>query len=41
MSILWAALLLREHIGWPTPLGGVAVIGCAALAVRTRRRRAG
>lgn len=36
MSIAWAALLLHEQIGWPTALGGVAVILCAALAVRTR-----
>ncbi|WP_311259873.1 DMT family transporter [Microbacterium sp. WCS2018Hpa-9] len=36
MSIAWAALLLHEHIGWPTALGGIAVILCAALAVRTR-----
>ncbi|SEC28842.1 EamA-like transporter family protein [Microbacterium hydrocarbonoxydans] len=36
MSIAWAALLLGEQIGWATALGGVAVILCAALAVRTR-----
>lgn len=36
MSILWAGLLLRENIGWPTILGGVAVVGCALLAVRAR-----
>lgn len=36
MSIAWAALLLHEQIGWPTALGGLAVIVCAALAVRTR-----
>ncbi|MFK0071813.1 DMT family transporter [Arthrobacter woluwensis] len=36
MSILWAALLLGEQPGIPTLLGGVAVILCAALAVRTR-----
>ncbi|MBK0419854.1 DMT family transporter [Leucobacter sp. CSA1] len=36
MSILWAGLLLGEHIGWPTILGGIAVIGCALLAVRAR-----
>lgn len=40
MSICWAALLLREQIGWLTVLGGVAVIGCALLAVRTRSRGA-
>ena len=36
MSIAWAALFLREQIGLPTALGGLAVIVCAALAVRTR-----
>lgn len=36
MSILWAGLLLGEHIGWQTILGGVTVIGCALLAVRAR-----
>ncbi len=36
LSILWAALLLREPVGWPTILGGLAVVACAALAVRTR-----
>lgn len=36
LSILWAALLLHEPIGWLTALGGLAVIACAALAVRTR-----
>lgn len=38
MGITWAALLLGEPIGWPTILGGLAVIACAALAVRTRLR---
>lgn len=38
MSILWAGLLLGERIGWPTVLGGAAVIGCALLAVRARNR---
>lgn len=38
MSILWAGLVLHEYIGWPTILGGVAVIGCALLAVRSRNR---
>ncbi|MFT3861239.1 DMT family transporter [Micropruina sp.] len=38
MSILWAGLLLGEHIGWQTILGGIAVIGCALLAVRARNR---
>ncbi|GAB2549044.1 DMT family transporter [Leucobacter ruminantium] len=36
MTILWAGLLLGERIGWPTILGGVAVVGCALLAVRAR-----
>ena len=36
MSILWAALILREELGWATIVGGIAVIACAALAVRTR-----
>ncbi|MFJ6430442.1 DMT family transporter [Microbacterium maritypicum] len=36
MSISWAALLLHEPIGWATAVGGLAVIACAALAVRTR-----
>jgi len=37
LTIAWAAMLLREPIGWTTLLGGLAVIACAALAVRTRR----
>ncbi len=36
MSIAWAAILLHEPIGWATAVGGLAVIACAALAVRTR-----
>ncbi|MGO2745920.1 DMT family transporter [Microbacterium sp.] len=36
MTIAWAALLLGEHIGWPTVLGGVVVVGCALIAVRAR-----
>ena len=39
MSILWAAVILREQLTWPTVLGGLAVILCAALAVRTRLTR--
>ena len=39
MSILWAALLLGEQVGWATVLGGVAVIVCAGLAMRMRGRR--
>ncbi|MFD9964678.1 DMT family transporter [Amycolatopsis sp. NPDC058986] len=36
LSIGWAALFLREELTWPTVLGGVAVIACAGVAVRTR-----
>lgn len=36
LSILWAALLLREQVTWPTILGGVVVIACARFAVRAR-----
>ncbi|MCO1338366.1 hypothetical protein BJH93_05570 [Kocuria polaris] len=36
MSIGWAALLLHEQLDWSTVLGGITVIGCALLAVRTR-----
>lgn len=38
LSLLWAALLLGEVIGWRTGLGAVAVIACAAGAVRSRLR---
>lgn len=38
LSILWAGLLLGEHIGWQTVIGAIAVIGCALLAVRARHR---
>ena len=41
MSIVWAAVILREQLTLPTVLGGVAVILCAALAVRTRLPREG
>lgn len=34
LSILWAALLLREDLLWSTILGGIAVILCVAIAVR-------
>ncbi len=40
MTIAWAALLLREPLGWPTVLGGVTVVACALVAVRTRNRPA-
>lgn len=39
MSILWAALILREQLTWPTIVGGIVVILFAALAVRTRLGR--
>lgn len=41
LNILWAALLLHEPLGWATILGGLAVVACAALAVRTRSGRPG
>lgn len=41
MSIMWAAVILGEQFTWPTVLGGVAVIACAGLAVRTRLRPSG
>lgn len=36
LSILWAALLLREGLGWATVVGGLVVALCARSAVRTR-----
>lgn len=36
LSILRAALILNEQIGWATIAGSIAVIVFAALAVRTR-----
>lgn len=36
MTIGWAALILHENITRPTILGGVAVIACALVAVRSR-----
>lgn len=39
LTIIWAALLLGEELTWPTVLGGVAVILCAAVAVRIRNTR--
>ena len=36
MTIAWAALLLGEVLTLPTVLGGLAVILCAAVAVRVR-----
>ncbi|WP_131738726.1 DMT family transporter [Actinomadura roseirufa] len=41
MTIAWAALLLNEHLTWPTVLGGVAVIACAGTAVRARLGESG
>lgn len=37
LSIIWAALVLGETITPVSMIGGVAVIACAALAVRSRR----
>ncbi|MBP2183412.1 DMT family transporter [Amycolatopsis magusensis] len=39
LTILWAALLLGEELTWPTVLGGLAVLGCAGVAVRIRLDR--
>ncbi|MEG8182816.1 DMT family transporter [Nocardia terpenica] len=39
LTIAEAALLLHEPLTWPTILGGLAVIACAATAVRTRLSR--
>lgn len=36
LSILWAALLLREALTGAVLLGGLAVVLCAGLAVRVR-----
>jgi drug/metabolite transporter (DMT)-like permease len=36
LSICWAALLLGERLTWATVGGGVAVVLCAAVAVRVR-----
>ena len=36
LSILWAGLLLGEAVAVPTLVGGIAVILCAGLAVRSR-----
>lgn len=37
-TLCWAVLLLNEELTWPTALGALAVIACAASAVRTRLR---
>lgn len=39
LSIGWAVALLGEPLGWPTVIGGSAVILAAACAVRVRLRR--
>jgi drug/metabolite transporter (DMT)-like permease len=36
LSILWAALLLREDVGGATVVGALVVVLCARGAVRTR-----
>jgi drug/metabolite transporter (DMT)-like permease len=36
LTIAWAWLLLGEQLTWATVLGGLAVVACAGLAVRTR-----
>lgn len=38
LSIAWAVLLLGEPLGWPTVIGGAAVILAAGAAVRVRLR---
>lgn len=38
MTLVWAALLLGERITPATVIGGVAVVACAATAVRVRLR---
>ena len=40
LSLLWAGLLLGEHIGWPTVLGGLLVIALAGGATSSRARTA-
>jgi drug/metabolite transporter (DMT)-like permease len=36
ITIVWAALLLGEVLTWSTIFGGLAVVLCAAIAVRVR-----
>lgn len=39
MTISWAAVFLGEQLTWPTVLGGITVVTCAGIAVRTRLGR--
>ena len=39
LSILWAAVILREQLSWATAVGGLTVIASARSAVRTRLNR--
>jgi drug/metabolite transporter (DMT)-like permease len=39
LSVLWAAVILGEHVGWATAVGCLTVIACARNAVRTRLNR--
>lgn len=41
LTLCWAALLLGEQLTWQTILGGLAVIACAAVAIRARRSGSG
>ena len=36
LTIAWSVLLLGETITWPTVIAAVAVVACAAIAVRSR-----
>ena len=36
LSICWAGLILGERLTWATIIGGLVVILCAGLAVRSR-----
>ncbi len=37
MTVAWSVILLGEALEWATAVGAVAVVACAALAVRSRR----
>lgn len=39
LTICWAGLLLGEHLGWVTVVGGLVVVACAGSAVRVRLTR--